>query len=354
MMASSREILSQYTAAGELFKKLRDGSVRCCACAHRCLIAEGESGICKVRFNRGGVLQVPFGYVSGIQCDPIEKKPFFHLLPGSSALSFGMIGCNFHCGFCQNWISSQAPAEERPRVHAATATPEEIVRAARAHGAEFVVSTYNEPLITSEWAVAVFRAARAEGLKTAFVSNGFGSREGLEYLQPWVDAFNIDLKCYSDAGYRRLGGRLDPVLRTIRALYEKGAWIEIVTLLVPGFNDSKRELEELVRFIRDVCAEIPWHVTAFHKNYLWTHTPDTSPEDLLQAAEIGKREGLRYIYTGNLPGATGDAENTRCPNCGFVLVERTGFRVFGCRLTGKGDCPACLTHIPGIWSSPNA
>lgn len=353
MMTSAKEVLAQFTIAGELFEKQQDGRVRCLACGHRCLIAEGKSGICKVRFNREGILQVPFGYVSGFQCDPIEKKPFFHLLPGSGALSFGMIGCNFHCGFCQNWMSSQAPGEERAHAYASAATPREIVRAAGAHRAEWVVSTYNEPLITSEWAVAVFKEAKAVGLKTAYVSNGFGSPEVLEYLRPWVDAFNIDLKCYSDAGYRQLGGRLDPVLTTIRDLYEKGTWIEIVTLLVPGFNDSTEELEELARFIKDVCRDIPWHITAFHKNYLWKRTPDTRPEDLLHAAEIGKKAGLRFIYTGNLPGATGDMENTRCPNCGSVLVERIGFQVLRCNLTSKGDCPACQTHIPGIWSSPN-
>jgi pyruvate formate lyase activating enzyme len=354
MKTSASEIIVQYTAAGELFEKLQDGRVRCRACGHGCLIVEGKTGICKVRFNRDGILRVPFGYVAGIQCDPIEKKPFFHLLPGSGALSFGMIGCNFHCGFCQNWMSSQAPGEERACVYVSTATPKEIVRKALEHGAASVVSTYNEPLITSEWAVAVFKEAKAEGLRTACVSNGFGSPEVLEYLGPWVDAFNIDLKCYSDVGYRQLGGRLEPVLHTIRDLHRKGTWIEIVTLLVPGFNDSGEELEGLVGFLADVGPEIPWHITAFHRNYLWTHGRDTSAEDLLRAAEIGKKAGLRYIYTGNLPGATGDRENTRCPDCGELLVERSGFQVLGCSLTARGDCPACQTPIPGIWGSPDA
>jgi len=349
-MTSALEILAQYTTAGELFKKQQDSSVRCFACGHRCLIDEEKSGVCKVRFNRGGILQVPFGYVSGIQCDPIEKKPFFHLLPGAAAMSFGMLGCNFHCSFCQNWITSQALRETDSVPYVSMATPKEIVQEARAHKADVIVSTYNEPLITSEWAVAVFREAKTAGLMTAYVSNGFGTPEALEYLEPWVDAFNIDLKCYDVSRYRQLGGQLDPVLDTIRELFEKGVWVEIVTLLVPGFNDSEEELKDLTEFISQVSPDIPWHVTAFHQNYRLTHTPNTTPEDLLRAAEIGKNAGLRYIYTGNLPGATGEMENTRCPNCGESLVQRIGFRILRSRIHSDGVCPSCNNSIPGIWA----
>ncbi|MBN2321358.1 MAG: AmmeMemoRadiSam system radical SAM enzyme [Acidobacteria bacterium] len=350
-MASTAEILAQYSKPGDLFQKLEKNQVRCLACGHRCPIHEGKSGVCKVRFNREGVLQVPFGYVSGMQCDPIEKKPFFHVRPGSPALSFGMLGCNFHCGFCQNWITSQVLRDPKSVPYLSPATPGALIQAARREGAEIVVSTYNEPMISVEWSVAVFRQAKAAGLLTAYVSNGYATPEALEYLVPWVDLFKVDLKCFDDKQYRRLGGRLQPVLETIKGLYKAGTWIEIVTLLVPGFNDSTEDLSRLTKFISTVSPDIPWHVTAFHRNYRMTDSSDTTPEDLLHAVEIGRNNGLRYIYTGNLPGNTGDMENTRCPDCGELLVERIGYRVLGFNLTPEGECPSCKAVIPGRWAS---
>lgn len=352
-MKSGTEILAQYTARGELFEELHDKSLRCFACGHRCRISEGKSGICKVRFNRNGILQVPFGYVSGVQRDPIEKKPFFHVRPAAATLSFGMLGCNFHCGFCQNWMTSQTLRDADCVPYISEASPAGIVQTARMQKTEIVVSTYNEPLISSEWAVAIFREAKAAGLMTAYVSNGCGTPEAVSYLEPWVDMFNIDLKCYDASRYRQLGGQFQAVLDTIRLLFDKGKWIEIVTLLVPGFNDSGEELQQLAAFIKGVSPDIPWHVTAFHKSYRMTEPRNTTAEDLLRAAEVGKDAGLRYIYTGNLPGSTADMENTHCPNCGALLVERAGFQVFGCEVTAKGNCPACGTHIPGIWGSTN-
>lgn len=349
-MESTQKLLERYTAPGYLFEKQDDGSVCCVACGHRCSIPPGQSGNCRVRFNRDGILQVPFGYVSGIQCDPIEKKPFFHVRPGATAMSFGMLGCNFHCMFCQNWRTSQVPREQASVPYFLQASPEEIVRAAREHGADYVVSTYNEPLITSEWAVAVFREAKSAGLMTAYVSNGCGTPAALEYLLPWVDAFNIDLKCFDAARYRRLGGRLQPVLDTIVWLHARGVWVEIVTLLVPGFNDSAEEIRKLTEFVRGVSPDIPWHVTAFRKNYRMTGVRDTAPEDLTRAVGLGREIGLRYIYAGNLPGDTGDLENTRCPDCGGLLVERNGFRVLRCDMTAQGLCPYCGSKIPGRWS----
>jgi pyruvate formate lyase activating enzyme len=349
-MKSIEEILSQYTEPGILFRKLKENRVRCHACGHCCRIPEGRSGVCKVRYNRKGVLKVPFGYVAGMQLDPIEKKPFFHVRPGSSALSFGMLGCSYHCGFCQNWISSQVLRDPESVPYISTITPGELVQAALSEGAEIIVSTYNEPLITSEWAVAVFKEAKDSGLLTAFVSNGNGTPEVLEYLSPWVDLFNVDLKSFSDRQYRQLGGRLQPVLDTIRGLYDRGIWVEVVTLLVPGFNDSAEEIRDLTGFIKSVSPNIPWHVTAFHKNYKMTDPRNTTPEDLLHAVEIGKKQGLHYIYTGNLPGNTGDLENTRCPNCNEILVERIGYRILVCNLTAEGQCPSCKTEIPGEWA----
>lgn len=349
VMNTAAEILAQYSKPGDLFQKLEKNRVRCHACGHRCRITEGKSGICKVRFNRGGALQVPFGYVSGVQCDPVEKKPFFHVRPGSQALSFGMLGCNFHCGFCQNWITSQVLQDPKAVPYLSPTTPGALIKSAVEEGAEIVVSTYNEPLISAEWSAAVFKRAKAAGLLTAFVSNGYATPEALEYLKPWVDLFKVDLKCFSDTKYRELGGRLRPVLETIRGLYKMGIWVEIVTLLVPGFNDSTEDLSRLTRFISTVSPDIPWHVTAFHRNYRMTERSNTAPEDLMSAVETGRKNGLRYIYTGNLPGSAGDMENTRCPNCGELLVERIGFRVLGFNMTSDGVCPSCKTAVPGRW-----
>jgi pyruvate formate lyase activating enzyme len=211
------DVLEQHTVEGSLFQELDGNRIRCLACGHRCPIPDGAYGICKVRLNRGGKLRVPFGYVSGMQCDPIEKKPFFHVRPGARAFSFGMLGCDFHCSYCQNWITSQVLRDPHALVLPRRTTPEQMVSAAVSQGAEVMVSTYNEPLITSEWAVAVFKAAKAEGLMTAYVSNGNGTPEVIEYLRPWVDLFKADLKSFDDRKYRQLGGHLDPIKDTVRS-----------------------------------------------------------------------------------------------------------------------------------------
>jgi pyruvate formate lyase activating enzyme len=212
-----------------------------------------------------------------------------------------------------------------------------------------MVSTYNEPLITAEWAVAIFKEAKAAGLTTAFVSNGNGTTQVLEYLRPWVDLYKVDLKSFDEQHYHQLGGRLQPILETIRRLYEMGIWIEIVTLVIPGFNDSDGELSRLAEFLVSVSPDIPWHVTGFHKDYKMTDPNDTGPETLKRAAEIGRKAGLRYIYAGNLPGAVGDLENTRCPDCGELLVERYGYLITAYCLTPEGRCPRCSKPIPGRW-----
>ena len=296
------------------------------------------------------MLYVPWGYVGGVQCDPIEKKPFFHAFPGALAYSFGMLGCDLHCSYCQNWVTSQALRDPEAVSPPLRATPEALVDDALRQGAKVLVSTYNEPLITSEWAVAVFKEARAAGLKTAFVSNGNGTPQVLEYLRPWIDFYKVDLKSFDDRHYRQLGGRIDPILWTIRRLHQMGIWVEIVTLLIPGFNDSSDELQRLTEFLAGVSPDIPWHVTAFHKDYKMGDPADTTPEDLLRAAEIGKKTGLRYIYAGNLPGMVRDSENTRCPNCRELLIERYGYLITKYRLTSQGLCPKCGIGIPGRWA----
>jgi len=340
--------LRQHVREGELYERLDGEKVVCFACGHRCRILPGHRGVCRVRFNEGGKLFVPYGYVSGLQVDPIEKKPFFHALPGARALSFGMLGCDLHCAYCQNWITSQALRDERALGDASPVTPERLVELALEHGAKVVTSTYNEPLITAEWAAAVIRLARQHGLRGSFVSNGHGTREVLEYLRPFVDLFKVDLKSFRQSSYRELGGVLDRVLETIGNLVELGFWVEVVTLVVPGFNDSETELRDIARFLRGVSADIPWHVTAFHSDYRMMDRTATPASTLRRAREIGLEEGLRYVYAGNLPGMLEDAEDTRCHSCGELLVERFGFRVLTCRIS-QGRCPRCQTVIPGIW-----
>src|SRR5689334_6392423 len=268
-MPALRDILDQNVAeaAPELYEKLDRDRVRCFSCGHCCPIPEGQRGVCKVRFNRGGNLYVPWGYVGCVQCDPIEKKPFFHVAPGALAFSFGMLGCDLHCSYCQNWVTSQALRDPDAVTPPIDASPDALVTEAQRLGAAVVVSTYNEPLITSEWAVEIFKKARASELLTAYVSNGNGTPRVLDYIRPWIDLYKVDLKSFDDKHYRQLGGRIEPILFTIRRLYEIGIWVEIVTLLIPGFNDSEDEIERLTSFLASVSPDIPWHVTAFHKDY---------------------------------------------------------------------------------------
>ena len=348
-MSTLHEIIYENVCEGELYEKLDRDWVRCFACGHCCKIPDGQPGVCKVRYNRSGTLYVPWGYVGGVQCDPIEKKPFFHAHPGALAYSFGMLGCDLHCAYCQNWVTSQALRDSAAVVGPMHVTPAELVLDALRQGGRVIVSTYNEPLITSEWAMAVFKESRAAGLMTGFVSNGNGTRQVLEYLRPWVDLYKVDLKSFDDRHYRQLGGRLQPILDTIRRLHEMGIWLEIVTLVIPGFNDSDDELTRLAEFLAGLSPNIPWHVTAFHKDYKMTDPENTSAETLIRAAEIGKRAGLRYLYAGNLPGMVGDLENTRCPNCQDLLIERYGYLITGYRLTPQGCCPSCGAGIPGRW-----
>ncbi len=351
MATTLKDLLDQWTTEGELYERLPDRRVRCFACGHRCLIPEGRDGVCKVRFNREGRLYVPAGYVAtSLQLDPIEKKPFFHALPGAATLSFGMLGCDYHCGYCQNWLTSQAIRDVEAVARPARVSAEEIVRHAVRARAPVITSTYNEPLITSEWAVTVFRAAKEQGLKTAYVSNGNATPEVLDYLKPWVDLYKVDLKGFDDKHYRKLGGKLETVLETIRLLVQKDFWLEVVTLIVPGWNDSEAEFRGIARFLAGVSRDIPWHVTAFHPDYKMTNQGWTPARALATAAEIGRAEGLRFVYAGNIPGRTGSLENTFCPACGLLLIERLGFRVLANRLAGAGSCPGCGAAIPGVWS----
>jgi pyruvate formate lyase activating enzyme len=325
--------------------------VRCYACGHRCLIREGKRGICQVRYNRGGELYVPWGYVAALQLDPIEKKPFFHFKPGADVLTFGMLGCDFHCDYCQNHLTSQAmrdPASDWALSLVRRASPEQIVEAAIHNRAEIIASSYNEPLITSEWAVAIFKHAKQAGLLCAYVSNGNTTPEVLEYLRPYLSAYKIDLKTMQDKHYRKLGGVLDRVLESIQRAHDLGLWVEVVTLVVPGFNDSPDELMDAARFIRSVSPDIPWHVTGFHPDYRMQDTHATTARTLTTAAEIGQEAGLRYVYSGNLPGQTRDYESTFCPHCQTKLIDRLGYTIYANRIE-HGKCPKCGEAIAGLW-----
>ena len=492
-------------ALGTLYEKLPDDQVRCYACAHRCLIKEGLRGICKVRYNRGGTLMVPRGYVGALQCDPIEKKPFFHAFPGTDAVTFGMLGCDLHCSYClagdvrvatnagmrsftelwdeagddpngdpsrrlpsngltatgsdgsqhkvrwvfrhdyegelvcvaalplfpieatpkhpvlvterpgideprflsagelttrhhlcvpvgggldytailevrrrryrgpvfnletdgphtylanhavvhncQNWVTSQALRDPGALSEPMDVTPRQLVDIAQRQQASVVATSYNEPLITSEWAVEVFKEARPRGFMTAYISNGNATREVLEYIRPFTDLYKIDLKSFRDKNYRSLGGKLENIVNGVRMVHEMGFWLEIVTLIIPGFNDSDEELEDIARFLAGLSPSIPWHVTAFHKDYKMQDPDNTPPQTLLRAAAIGEAAGLQYIYAGNLPGRVGRYEDTRCPSCQTALVRRFGYRILEDRLTGSGTCHRCGFQIPGIWSN---
>jgi pyruvate formate lyase activating enzyme len=292
---------------------------------------------------------VPRGYVGALQCDPIEKKPFFHAFPGSDALTFGMLGCDLHCSYCQNWVTSQALRDPGALTEPMDVSPGQLVEIAQRQGASVVATSYNEPLITSEWAVEVFKAARPRGFSTAYISNGNATREVLEYIRPWTDLYKIDLKSFRDKNYRSLGGKLENILNGIQMVHAMGFWLEIVTLIIPGFNDSDEELGDIARFLSGISPSVPWHVTAFHKDYKMQDPDNTTPETLLRAASIGEEAGLQYIYAGNLPGRVGRYEDTRCPRCQATLIRRIGYRILDDRLSGRGTCFNCQQQIPGVW-----
>jgi pyruvate formate lyase activating enzyme len=343
--------LDPFTAArAELAVPHPSGKLVCVACAHRCKLADGARGVCLVRGRAGDALSVPWGYTAGVAVDPIEKKPFFHLLPGSRALSFGMLGCDLHCTYCQNWLTSQALRDPQASEAVHRVAPEELVAAALEHRCAVITSTYNEPLITAEWAHDVFELARKAGIATTFVSNGHATPEVLDYLAPVIDAYKVDLKSFSPKTYAALGGKLQAVLDTISGLVQRGIWVEVVTLVVPGLNDSPEELKAIASFVAGVSPDIPWHVTAFHPDYQMTDPPATPARTLVAGAEIGRTAGLRYVYAGNLPGGVGNLEDTSCPSCGTTLVRRAGFTVLDVLIAPDGVCPSCGAAIAGLWS----
>jgi pyruvate formate lyase activating enzyme len=340
------------TSEGRLWEPSPDSAVRCFACGHRCLIREGRRGICKVRFNQGGRLLVPHGYVAALQCDPVEKKPFYHVLPGADALTFGMLGCDFHCGYCQNWLTSQSLRDERATTDAAGISADAIVSLAERQDARLVVSSYNEPLITAEWAMEVFQPARSRGLVTGFVSNGNATAEALDFIRTLTDCYKIDLKTMNERHYRRLGGVLERVLDAIGLVHERGIWLEVLTLVIPGFSDDPGELREAARYLARIDRNIPWHVTAFHEDYKFWGMGNTTADVLVRACEIGAEEGLNFVYAGNLPGRVGRWEHTWCPGCNALLIERFGYHILSNRIGTTGTCPDCGARVPGMFMNP--
>ncbi len=335
-----------------LWSSLANGRVVCALCAHRCRIEPGSFGICGVRENRAGTLvTLAYGQVVSAASDPIEKKPFYHVFPGTASFSIAAAGCNFRCAFCQNWRISQKQDVSGGLRESRRLTPESIVRLARAAGCRSISYTYTEPTIFFEYALDTAILARAAGLANTFVTNGFMTPEALKLIRPFLDAANVDLKTFRDETYRDVcGGRLQPVLDSIALMRKWGIWVEVTTLLVPGLNDDDAEIGDIARFLAGVDRDIPWHISRFHPDYEYTSAPATPLDTLNRAAEIGRRKGLRFVYTGNVAG---ESEPTVCPGCRTKLIRRRGFEVMENRLI-NGRCPRCGQALPGIFMASPA
>jgi pyruvate formate lyase activating enzyme len=332
-----------------LYETLEDNKVRCRLCAHRCVIKPQERGICKVRENKDGVLQaLTYGRLIARSVDPIEKKPLFHLYPGSLSYSIATVGCNFKCRFCQNADIAQMPEDQGGLIMGTPVSPEGIVSDATAKGCKSIAYTYTEPTVYFETAFDTAKLAKEQGLKNVFVTNGYMSAEALEKIAPYLDAANVDLKSYSDAFYRRqCSARLAPVKETLMGMKRLGILVEVTTLLIPGLNTDPDELDGLARFLAaSLGPDTPWHISRFHPTYKLTDRPATAVDSLLKAREIGLAAGLKYVYTGNVWGLTG--ESTFCDECGAMLIDRRGFTVNKNRLH-QGCCPDCGTPVAGIF-----
>ncbi|HCS47719.1 MAG TPA: AmmeMemoRadiSam system radical SAM enzyme [Candidatus Aminicenantes bacterium] len=330
-----------------LWRSLEGGKVDCFLCAHRCQVAAGKFGVCGVRENREGKLVTRvYGEVIAAHIDPIEKKPLYHFLPGTTSFSIATIGCNFRCPFCQNWQISQAGKKDKGFGGGQPLSPEEIVWAARTRGCRSISYTYTEPTIFFEYAYDTSKLAREAGLANVFVTNGYMTAEALRLIQPYLDAANVDLKAFQEETYKKVcGARLGPVLDSIRLMRELGIWVEVTTLVVPGMNDGNEELAAIARFIASVSPEIPWHISRFHPDYKYTQTPATPIERLRKAAALAREAGLKFIYIGNV---WGESEVTICPQCGKDLIRRSGFSVEENKIKG-GKCSSCGSPIAGVF-----
>ncbi len=331
-----------------LYETIKDQQVRCRLCSHACVIGSGKRGLCEVRENRDGVLEtLVYGRLIAASDDPIEKKPLFHLMPGSRSFSIATVGCNFKCRFCQNADIAQMPADRDGTIMGDLATPHQVVMKAQRRGCASIAYTYTEPTIFFEFACDTAQLANDRGIKNVFVTNGFMSAEALDRVSPWLDAANVDLKAYSNHFYKRqCGARLEPVKQTLRRMKALKVWVEVTTLIIPGLNDDSVELSRLAAFIaNDLGSETPWHVSRFHPTYRLTDRSATPVATLVRAREIGMAAGLKYVYTGNIPGEGG--ENTICPGCGQIVIARRGFQVMDNQVR-KGLCSGCGAVIHGI------
>lgn len=331
--------------------KLDDGKIRCDACAHFCVLGEGEIGKCGVRKVTDGELGLEvYGLLSAINVDPIEKKPLYHMLPGSSILSVGTVGCNLTCSFCQNYEISQYPKEHDGKVIGKNVSPSELVAMAKEYNVPSIAFTYNEPIIYFEYAYDVMKLAKEEGIKTVFVTSGYESKKAIEKATGLIDAMNIDLKSFNDDFYKYIcGARLKPVLECIENAKKAGIWVEITTLLIEGKNDSDKEIEEICKFIKSIDREIPLHFSAFHGAYKMMDVPPTSHETLNRAYDIAKDLHLEYVYVGNI--LDDERQNSYCPACGELIIERSGY--LGEQVSNKmvrtNHCPRCGYTIKGIF-----
>lgn len=328
-----------------LYKKMGGDTVSCFLCSHHCRISNGKFGICNVRENRGGVLFThAYGELIAQNIDPIEKKPLYHFLPGSKSFSIAAIGCNFQCGFCQNWQISQVKEAKASGLHSEKVKPEDVVKQARQSGSKSISYTYTEPTIFFEYAYEISQLAKQEGLLNVFVTNGYMTKEMIQMIHPYLDAANIDLKSFNDDTYRKIcKGKLAPVLKNIELSKKLNIWIEVTTLVVHGQNDSDKELRRIATFLAELDTSIPWHISRFYPQYKMEDLESTPMEILNRAYDIGKSAGLRYVYLGNVD----KGNNTYCYECGKLLIERFGYSIKTYRVK-EGRCPDCQTPIDGV------
>jgi pyruvate formate lyase activating enzyme len=334
-----------------LSKKLDDGRVACEACNQHCTLTEGEYGICGIRqVVNGELLLLTYGIAAAVNVDPIEKKPMFHFLPESKVFSFGTVGCNFSCQFCQNADISQYPKEHHHEIIGSKLSPRRAVELALEYDCKSIAYTYNEPVVFFEYTYDTAKLAHEAGLKNIYVTSGYETHKAIDTIAPFLDGMNIDIKGYSQSFYKNIcGASLKPVLDTIEYAHKKGIWIETTTLLIPGHNDSDEEIRAIARFQANLDPYMPWHISAFHPMYKMVNIPRTPPETLRRAYEIGKEEGLKYLYVGNIDDNA--RESTYCPSCTKLLINRHGHigQYVTNDLVNHNSCPYCGTVIAGVW-----
>jgi len=333
-----------------LFKKLPNNKIQCLACNNYCVIPNGKTGICGVRQNNNGELKLLVNNKAiAVNLDPVEKKPLFHFLPGSTAFSFGTFGCNFRCEFCQNWDISQAPKSfdkaQDVKYWGEDWPPEKIVNHCKENNIPIIACTYNEPTVWTEYALVTMKLAKKTKIKNVWVSNGYMSKETLKSIGPYLDAINVDLKSFREDFYQNIvHAHLEPVKENIKKIWQMGIWEEVTTLIIPGLNDSDQELQQIAQFLVKISPDLPWHISAFYPAYKMLDTLPTPQKSLIKAYNIGKKAGLQYVYTGNIPDV--NYESTYCPKCGTKIIERWGIEMIKNNFK-KGKCPQCGTKIKG-------